>query len=99
VGAQATKHAGWGFDGAREHERFGQLVEIPLRWFDIAEGAQAVERTAFWRRRQNRHPAPPIGDLDGFAPFDATQQLAGALPSSRTLTSPPKTTAVETRGR
>jgi hypothetical protein len=80
VGAKTSKHGGRGFDAAVEGKWFGQLVKISLRWLEIAQGAQAVERAAFRRRRENRHPAPSIRDLDRFALFDATQELAGPLP-------------------
>ena len=77
--AKPTEHFRRAFGSRREDERFGQLVEISLRWFDITQGAQTIKRGTFRRRRKNRDWTPPIRDLDRFALFDATQEFAGSL--------------------
>ena len=76
---EATERFGRAFDSRREDERFGQVVEIPLRRFDVAQGAQPIKRVTFRRRRENRHSASPIRDLDRFALFGATEEFTGPL--------------------
>jgi hypothetical protein len=78
--AKSTEHFRRAFGSHREHERFGQFVEISRRWFDVTQGTQTIERGTFRRRRKNRHSTPPIRDLDRFALFDATEEFTGPLP-------------------
>jgi hypothetical protein len=77
---QATEHGGWVVDSRVEDERRRQISEIRRRGVDIPHGPEPVERAPFRRRRENRYPPPPIRDLDRFASFDASQELAGPLP-------------------
>ena len=80
VPAQTAQDFGRTDDACPKVEGIGEIVEIPLRGIDVAQRAQSIERAAFWRWRENRYWAPSISDLDRFAVFDASQQLAGALP-------------------
>lgn len=77
--AQTTEHFGWAFDPPRQYKWVGQVVEVPFRGFDLAQRAHSIKRAAFGRRRENRDTAPPVRDLDRFASFDTSQELAGSL--------------------
>jgi hypothetical protein len=77
--AQTTEHFGWAFDPPRQYKWVGQVIEVPFRGFDLAQRAHSIKRAAFGRRRENRDTAPPVCDLDRFASFDTSQELAGSL--------------------
>ncbi len=77
--AQTTEHFGWAFNPRPKYQWVGQVVEVPFGGFDLAQGTHSIKRAAFGRRRENRHPAPPVRDLNRFALFDASQDLAGSL--------------------
>jgi len=73
VPAQATEHVRRMLRSRPEDERTGQVVEVPPGRVDLATSAQALQRAAFRRRREDRHRASPVGDLDGFALLDTPQ--------------------------
>ncbi len=77
--AQTTEHFGWAFDPRPKYKWVGQVGEVPFGGFDLAQGAHSIKRAAFGRRRENRHTAPSVRDLNRFASSDASQELAGSL--------------------